>query len=37
MKSIAITAAIAIGLAGCLYCILAYSSLNAEFRSLGVR
>jgi hypothetical protein len=34
---IAVTAAVAVGVSGCLYCLLAYSSLSTEFRSLGVR
>jgi hypothetical protein len=37
VKSIVVTAAIAVGLAGCLYCYLAYSSLRGEFRAMGVR
>jgi hypothetical protein len=37
MKSIAVSAAIAVTLAGCLYCYLAYSSLRTEFRALGAR
>jgi hypothetical protein len=37
MAKIAVTAAIAVGVAGCLYGFLAYSSLRTEFRSLGLR
>lgn len=37
VKSIAVSAAIALALAGCLYCFLVYSSLSSEFRAMGVR
>jgi hypothetical protein len=37
MKQLVLVTAVAVSVAGCLYCFLAYSSLRSEFRALGLR
>jgi hypothetical protein len=37
LKPLLLATGIAVTLAGCVYCCLAYASLRSEFRSLGLR